>query len=578
MMNLIACVFILLSYGTSTPLDEANLHYLKASYFLQNNNPELALKELDQAIAVDSNSAQLFVTQAKAYMALSQVDKAIEAFRQAAELDPSDPEPHKLTGRLILQRAAGGNRNDETFKAAETELLRAAEIDPSDSETLFFLGLLYDYWSKPDEAIKTKKKLLDLNPNLVQVWQSLAANYDVKGDQENELAVLKNALIYSPDNIDLLKQAGDTAKELGRIKESNTFYGHSSSILESRSQTGDISIHLALARLSLWDTRRFDLALHEFDRIIQLTQAEEGLKQIRIEAEIGKATSYFFMSDYAPALELYENNEQYVLTRYTNHIPFMLLTYSHNNEEQRALNILRRLYDSANYNPAVERLKSRIHFEAGNVQEAISVLESVITTEPEELENFVQLFYIYFDSKDFKNAAEVITRAEKFADADDPQLLFIRGLLAERLGDTENSVAVLTKLIEKEPDNHLALNFVGYTLAEEGKELARAKQLVDRALALAPNQGSYLDSLGWIYFKLGNYEESEKYLTIAVRTRYKSAEVREHLGYLYLKLKRPAEALREFQAALDNDLADIKSTSEVERYIKELHKELKDKQ
>jgi len=116
------------------------------------------------------------------------------------------------------------------------------------------------------------------------------------------------------------------------------------------------------------------------------------------------------------------------------------------------------------------------------------------------------------------------------------------------------------------------LNYLGYMLADRGVELETALGYIRRAIELQPYSGSYLDSLGWAHFKLGELEPAERYLTAAVRTQYMSAEVREHLGYLYLALERPAEALAEFRAAMANDLASVKSTAEVEEEIARLER------
>ena len=113
-------------------------------------------------------------------------------------------------------------------------------------------------------------------------------------------------------------------------------------------------------------------------------------------------------------------------------------------------------------------------------------------------------------------------------------------------------------------------------LADRGLELETALGYIRRAVELQPYSGSYLDSLGWVYFKLGEMEPAERYLTAAVRTQYMSAEVREHLGYLYLALDRPAEALAEFRAAIAHDLASVKSTAEVEGEIARLERLLEE--
>ena len=158
-------------------------------------------------------------------------------------------------------------------------------------------------------------------------------------------------------------------------------------------------------------------------------------------------------------------------------------------------------------------------------------------------------------------------------------LVIIAGGIAENFfiqvaAEKHLILELLHEVINDDPDNHLALNFLGYTLAELGRDFDKAESYLIRAIELEPNQGSYLDSLGWIYFKMGELEKAESNLIRAATTKYKSAEVREHMGYLYLEFGRDDKALTEFEAAIANDLADIKMTEPVEKLIKDLRKKL----
>ncbi len=126
----------------------------------------------------------------------------------------------------------------------------------------------------------------------------------------------------------------------------------------------------------------------------------------------------------------------------------------------------------------------------------------------------------------------------------------VLGDLAHHLGRYDDALRWYEKAVQLDNQNHLALNNYAYSLAEQGKELERALQMVNRALAIRSNLGTYYDTRGWIYYKLGRYEEALKDLRLAVDTAPTTADLRYHLAAVYAKLGRRQDALVELQKAL----------------------------
>lgn len=168
--------------------------------------------------------------------------------------------------------------------------------------------------------------------------------------------------------------------------------------------------------------------------------------------------------------------------------------------------------------PRFPRLRARALFEGGDAEQAIQILEPAARAFPRDTATQLALADLYND----------IGR-----DAD-----------AERM---------LRRLLEEEPANAQILNHLGYMLSERGRQLDEAVRLVQRALDVEPDNPYYLDSLGWAYFRRGNLDEAEKYLSPAAAQLPNNSEVQDHLGELMARRGRWADAIAAWTRALDGN-------------------------
>jgi tetratricopeptide (TPR) repeat protein len=146
---------------------------------------------------------------------------------------------------------------------------------------------------------------------------------------------------------------------------------------------------------------------------------------------------------------------------------------------------------------------------------------------------------------------------------DNPRLfarvLFNLGLTNERTGRFDDSVEIFQRLLALEPDNHEALNYLGYMLAEKGLRLGEAENLVGRALKAQPENGAYLDSMGWIRYQQAQYREARTYLGRALaveEAEFKAAEgawqranLAENLAVIHDHAGDVAKALGDLEGA-----------------------------
>ncbi|MCC7008759.1 MAG: tetratricopeptide repeat protein [Acidobacteria bacterium] len=153
---------------------------------------------------------------------------------------------------------------------------------------------------------------------------------------------------------------------------------------------------------------------------------------------------------------------------------------------------------------------------------------------------------------DEKRAFDVLEQARTRLPSDEA-LLFQLAAGYEQHGEYDRAERAFRELIQLNGSHADALNYLGYMLAERGRKLSEAVELVTRALAVDPDNPAFLDSLGWAHFRLGQYEKAREPLERAAAALPQSSVVQEHLGDLYLQLGRPADAAAAFERALAGD-------------------------
>lgn len=182
--------------------------------------------------------------------------------------------------------------------------------------------------------------------------------------------------------------------------------------------------------------------------------------------------------------------------------------------------------------PVAGRLANGVRVEflvtAGETDRAEQVLGKLLSG---DLEDVLAGLNALQQIKGYERVVTESGRAEKRLGTHH-EIQFIRAAALERAGRWDDAVAAFRELLAAKPDHHLALNYLGYMFADRNVNLSEALELIKAAVELEPNRGSYLDSLGWVYFRLGKLDQAEEYLTRAVALEPGSATIHEHLGDL----------------------------------------------
>jgi tetratricopeptide (TPR) repeat protein len=159
---------------------------------------------------------------------------------------------------------------------------------------------------------------------------------------------------------------------------------------------------------------------------------------------------------------------------------------------------------------------------------------------------------IYEKAKNFTEMAKVLDAAENLSQTTEEKqnVTFRRGAMLERMKNFQAAEAEFRKVLTLNPDNDAALNYLGYMLADRNVRLEEARDMVSKAVAREPNSGAYLDSLGWVYFRLNKLPEAEDKLREALRYMSRDPTVHDHLAEVYFREGKIREAIAQWQSSL----------------------------
>ena len=194
-------------------------------------------------------------------------------------------------------------------------------------------------------------------------------------------------------------------------------------------------------------------------------------------------------------------------------------------------------------------------------KDAIDRLQSVVAKDAKNLDALVALGGLYRNNNEMQKAADIYTQAIGLQGDDNIkwQLYYYRGISFDRMKAFDKSEADFRKALSISKDQPTVLNYLGYSMIDRGVKLDEAIGMVKKAVELKPNDGYIVDSLGWAYFTMGDYDQAVNYLERAVDLNAADSTIAQHLGDAYWHSGRKLEAQFQWQHAKDNhpEAADL---------------------
>jgi tetratricopeptide (TPR) repeat protein len=406
------------------------------------------------------------------------------------------------------------------FPAAQAALERAAKLDSRSSEVRAELGAFHLRRSQPEEAEAAAKAALAIDGTNVEGHRVLGLVYAGYADGGSQRGSSAQVTQYLKDAIMHLELA-------------------SASTL-----SGDLVLNFTLGRLYL-RAGTPDKAVQSLTRVVAQNPGS-------VQARLLLAQAQAVTQDVPAAIA--------TLEAIVDEEPRVAAALGQYQEQAGLLREAAATYTKAlAVAPMSRELKSRritALYNAKDYKAAAAFATDARRQHPEDA-RFPRLQgRALFDAGDRTGGVAVMEEAAKAFPKDTPTLYALADIYrdADRGADAETA---LRQVLVLEPTNPNALNYLGYLLAMRGDKLDEAVQLVRKALEAEPDNGAYLDSLGWAHFKRGDLAEAEKYLGAAAERMPQNSEVQDHLGDVFARRGRVDDAIAAWNKALTGDGEDV---------------------
>ena len=193
--------------------------------------------------------------------------------------------------------------------------------------------------------------------------------------------------------------------------------------------------------------------------------------------------------------------------------------------------------------------KGRIHMQAKQYDTAYSIAQEGRRLFPDQKE-FWGLEAYALIRRNKKDEAEQLLKQAIERYGNDEELLFTLGSVQDEIGKKAEAMKTMERILEKHPQNYQALNYVGYTLAENNTELSRALKLITAALEQSPDADYIVDSLAWVQYRLGKMEEAWKNINRCISLGGDDATIWEHYGDIAIALNKREEAIKGYTESI----------------------------
>jgi tetratricopeptide (TPR) repeat protein len=471
-----------------------------ASLYLNQKKTAEAVLALEKGLAIDPDHVEALIFYGNINRSLKQNDKAKQAFTKAIEIAPDKEERvYLLLGSILMEEGD----LDSAFDIYQ----RLVDRFPASFAGHFFIGKIHAEKDRPEEAEVAFIRALELEPDLEEGRFELLKIYKASGENAKVRTLYLELLDKNPNSVRV-------TMELGLFYQKNGFTEEGGNLLKDLGLRTEQEPEIIREIIQLYiDPKQYD------DAIVVLEGMLKGMP--------------------------HSSDLQYLAG----------VSYDGKGDDDNAMRYFKMVESSNRFYENAVVHTSIIYQEQEKITEAIATIEEAIENIPNNPEFMLYLGSFYEEIEAYADAETALKKGLDI-DPEHVRIQFRLGVVYDKWGKKSDSIASMQKVIALDPKNANALNYLGYTYADMGENLDEAESLIREALKHKPDDGYITDSLGWVLYKKGLFQEALIYLEKAVKLTSDDPVILEHLGDVYLKIDDKENALKYYKESLRKKTED----------------------
>jgi tetratricopeptide (TPR) repeat protein len=549
--------------------------YLQSLGNVQNGGPsekvlQLAIGEYTKIVELQSNDIESRLLLGQLYTLAHDTPHAEEQFKAAQHIDPNSEDVVLNLARLY---------SDSGDMTRAIQVLNAVPVDDRTAKMDYALGMSYDQLKENKNAIDAYGKAFDMEPDNLDAERGLAQALLNDGQLGAALKHFEAISAADPQDAQTYTRISEIERKQGHYEQALTTLKKAKALA---SDSLEIGYNEALIEDSLG---HYDEAAQALQQLVKQTthpdgqyaDAEKNNRSIFLDR---LANVYREQNKTDQAVQAYQlmvaMGGDYAERGYQGQVD----AYRDAKQYDKATQAAQQAAQAKPKDKTVQLMLALQLVDTSKSEEGIKLAKAQLKGDAGDREVHLQLAQMYTRLRRWKDASEEIDAADALSAQKNAQgtkpgagpvavsqddkiyIYFLRGALDERQKHYDSAEEQFRKILAIDNNNSMTLNYLGYMLADRGVKLDDALSMVQKAVQLDPQNGAYLDSLGWVYFKMGQYALAEANLRKASERMGQDPAVHDHLGELYEKTGRLKLAAAQWEQSLSEYARTVPADAE----------------
>ncbi|MFC1785291.1 tetratricopeptide repeat protein [Candidatus Neomarinimicrobiota bacterium] len=483
--------------GGLEQLNTKALEYLMdGQLYMDQGDFAMAIVELQEAQSLEPNVSSIYISLAECYWNLNKPERSVEFLETGIEIDPRNTTIREVMAEQLFRL--------QDFPKSEEQYKILLDLNPESKDYLFALGDLAKIQKKYDQAIEYYKNVYEIDN----------------------------------DNIQALELTVDLMHRLG-------IYGEADELYRKLLQADSLNINYLSAYADI------QIQLNKPEYSVEIVKKIVAIEGSSIESLIQLGVLYIELEKYDEAITNFQEILKQDSTNTTG-LHFLSTIHREQLEYEKAQLYADKMIIAFPENPQGFINSALIALNQDSCKQAIQILSPAAADFPDDYTIQYLLGMSYNIDNNFKMAAVFLDNARQIA-PNSRNTLHLLAIVNDNLNNWSVSDGIYQQLIQTDSTDAQAFNNYAYSLVERDERVELAKKYSRRAIELAPDQAPYLDTYGWILFKMGNTKEAHKYIVKSLEIDNENAEVLKHMGDILVKMKKYNEAIEYYHKALSLD-------------------------